>query len=41
MIKLPVKLASMQDGKYLVQIAEGCNYDVRTVCGWIYSQCKV
>ena len=33
MIKLPVKLASMQDGKYLVQIAEGCNYDVELVCG--------
>lgn len=33
MIKIPVKLSSMQDGKYLVQIAETCKYDVDLICG--------
>ena len=33
MTKLPVKLNSMQDAKYLVQIAESCPYDVELICG--------
>lgn len=33
MIHIPVKLNSMQDAKYLVQIAEGCPYDVELICG--------
>ena len=31
MTKLPVKLNSMQDAKYLVQIAESCPYDVELI----------
>ena len=33
MTKLPVKLNSMQDAKYLVQIAESYPYDVELICG--------
>ena len=34
MTKLPVKLNSMQDAKYLVQIAEsGCEKNVDLICG--------
>lgn len=33
MVRIPVKLESMQDGKYLVQIAESCSYDVELSCG--------
>ena len=33
MTKLPVKLNSMQDAKYLVQIAESYPSDVELICG--------
>lgn len=33
MIHIPVKLSTMQDAKYLVQIAESCDYDVELICG--------